>query len=65
VSDPDSAAKLQELLAKLESTLAELEASADSEDAVDRLGELADLAREVQAEVETLRREAPEADAPA
>jgi hypothetical protein len=61
----EAGAKLQELLAKLETTLAEIEASEDSEDAVDRLGEMADLAREVQAEVDKLRREAPDADAPA
>ncbi len=63
MTDPESARKLQELLAQLDATLGELEAADDSEDAVNRLATMADLAREVQAEVERLRREAPDDDA--
>ncbi len=63
MTDADSARRLQELLAQLEGTLAELEATDDSEGAVDRLGAMAELAREVQAEIERLRREAPDAPA--
>jgi hypothetical protein len=63
VTDPESARKLQELLAQLDATLAELEAVDDSEGAVERLATMADLAREVQTEVDRLRRESPEGDA--
>jgi hypothetical protein len=63
MTDPESARKLQELLAQLDATLGELEASDDSEAAVDRLATMADLAREVQTEVDRLRRESPEGDA--
>ena len=59
----ESARKLQELLAQLDKTLGELEAVDDSEEAVDRLATMADLAREVQTEVDRLRRESPEGDA--
>jgi hypothetical protein len=63
VTDPESARKLQELLTQLDATLAELEAVDDSEGAVERLATMADLAREVQTEVDRLRRESPEGDA--
>jgi hypothetical protein len=63
MTEADSARRLQELLAQLEGTLAELEAIDDSEGAVDRLSAMAELAREVQAEIERLRREAPDASA--
>jgi hypothetical protein len=63
MTDAESARKLQELLAQLDATLGELEASDDSEAAVDRLAVMADLAREVQTEVDRLRRESPEGDA--
>ena len=63
MTDPESARKLQELLAQLDAALAELEAVDDSEGAVDRLATMADLAREVQTEVDRLRRESPEGDA--
>jgi hypothetical protein len=63
VTDQESARKLQELLAQLDAALGELEASDDSEAAVDRLAVMADLAREVQTEVDRLRRESPEGDA--
>ena len=56
--EPDPVARLQELLEKVESARAELEAADDPERAVQVLQELADLAKEVQAEVERARREA-------
>jgi predicted ribosome quality control (RQC) complex YloA/Tae2 family protein len=57
VSEPDAVARLQELLEKVESARAQLEAVDDPERAVEILQELADLAKEVQAEVENTRRE--------
>jgi poly(A) polymerase Pap1 len=58
VSEPDAVARLQELLEKVEAARAELEGTDDPERAVQVLQELADLAKEVQAEVERARREA-------
>lgn len=63
MSEPESVARLQELLERLETTLGELEATEDSEQAVERLGDMAELAREVQAEIDRARREGPDADA--
>jgi hypothetical protein len=63
VNEPDSVARLQNLLQRLEATLGELEATEDSEQAVERLGDMAELAREVQAEIDRARREGPDADA--
>jgi hypothetical protein len=63
VSEPESVARLQELLQRLETTLAELESTEDSEQAVERLGSMAELAREVQAEIDRARREGPDAAA--
>ncbi len=63
MTDADSARRLQELLARLEGTLPELEATDDSDAAVDKLSAMADTAREVQAEIDRLRREAPDAPA--
>ena len=51
--------RLQELLDRLDRTRAELEATDDPERAVTVLQELAELAKEVQAEVERARRETP------
>jgi hypothetical protein len=59
-----AAERLQELLARLDETLAALESADDPEGAVDRLTEMAELARDVQGEIDRLRREAPD-DAPA
>jgi hypothetical protein len=56
--EPDAVARLQELLEKVESARAELEGTEDPERAVQILQQLADLAKEVQAEVERARREA-------
>jgi hypothetical protein len=61
VSEPESVARLQELLQQLETTLGELESTEDSEQAVERLGDMAELAREVQAEIDRARREGPDA----
>ena len=63
MSDSEAAGRLQELLAKLEATLAELERTDDSEGAVEMLAAMGELAREVQAEIDRLRREAPDAPA--
>ena len=57
-SEPDAVARLQELLEKVEAARAALETADDPERAVEILQELADLAKEVQAEVERARREA-------
>jgi hypothetical protein len=58
VSEPDAVARLQELLDKVEAARSELEGVDDPERAVQVLQELADLAKEVQAEVERARRDA-------
>ena len=63
MSEADSARRLQELLSRLDAELAALERTDASEEAVDRLTQMADLAREVQSEIDRLRRE--ERDAPA
>jgi hypothetical protein len=63
VTDLDSMGRLQELLGELDAQLAALEGTDASEEAVDRLTSMAELAREVQAEIDRLRRE--EGDAPA
>ena len=62
-AEPSGAAerRLQEHLGRLDETLAELERSSDSEDAVEKLSSMAELAREVQAEIERLRVERPNA----
>lgn len=61
MNETEAENRLQELLARLDATLSDLEQAEDSEGAVDRLTEMAELAREVQAEIERLRREAPDA----
>jgi hypothetical protein len=61
MNESEAENRLQELLARLDATLSDLEQAEDSEGAVDRLTEMAELAREVQAEIERLRREAPDA----
>jgi hypothetical protein len=63
VSEPEPVARIQDLLQRLEGTLAELESADDSEQAVEKLGDMAELAREVQAEIDRARREGPDADA--
>jgi hypothetical protein len=61
VAAEDALARAEELLAKLEETRAELERLSGSEDtdgAIDALGRLAELAKEVEAELQRARREA-------
>jgi predicted ribosome quality control (RQC) complex YloA/Tae2 family protein len=57
--EPESVARLQELLERLERARTQLEATDDPEQAVDVLQSLADLAKEIQAEVDLARREGP------
>jgi hypothetical protein len=64
VSTADSGRRLPELLEELDSTLAELERSGDSDDVVDKLAAMAELARAVQAEIDRLRRETAADDRP-
>jgi exonuclease VII small subunit len=54
----DSLGRAEELLDRLEQTRARLESVEDPEAAIDILGELAELARQVEAELERARREA-------
>jgi hypothetical protein len=63
VSEAEAGRRLQELLGALDRELAGLEASQESEAAVERLAAMADLAREVQGEIDRLRRETPDAPA--
>lgn len=60
MNEPDSVMRLQELLEKVEAARAQLERSEDPEQAVHVLQELAELAKEVQVEVERARRETDE-----
>jgi predicted ribosome quality control (RQC) complex YloA/Tae2 family protein len=58
--EPESVARLQELLERLEKARTQLEATEeDPEQAVDVLQSLADLAKEIQAEIDLARREGP------
>jgi hypothetical protein len=50
--------RAEELLDRLEQTRARLEATADPDQAIDVLGELAEIAKQVEAEIEQARREA-------
>jgi hypothetical protein len=56
-AEPESVARLQELLRRVEQARAELDATTDPKRAVEVLSDLADLAKEVQAEIERARRE--------
>jgi predicted nucleic acid-binding Zn-ribbon protein len=57
VSEHDPVTRLQELLERLELARKRLEETQEPDQAVDTLRELADLAKEVQAEIERARRE--------
>jgi predicted ribosome quality control (RQC) complex YloA/Tae2 family protein len=58
--EPESVARLQELIERLERARTQLEATeGDPERAVDVLQSLADLAKEIQAEIDLARREGP------
>lgn len=63
MSEADSARRLQELVGRLDAELAALERTDASEEAVDRLTQMAELAREVQGEIDRLRREERDASA--
>ena len=63
MSQPDPVGRLQELLDRLEASRKRLEETDDPERAVDVLRELAELAKEVQVEIERARREEGHADA--
>jgi hypothetical protein len=58
VSAEESLARAESLLERLDATRAKLEATDDPEQAIELLGELAELAKEVQAEIERAKREA-------
>ena len=58
MTGPPELDRLQGLLERLEAARLRLEGLEDPEQAVEVLGELNELAREVQAEVERARREA-------
>jgi hypothetical protein len=60
VSTPaeDALRRAEELLERLEQTRARLEATADPDQAIDVLTELAEIAKQVEAEIEQARREA-------
>ena len=63
MTDAESGRRLRELLARLETILEELEQTDDSGEAVDKLTSMAEVAREVQGQIELLRREGPDAAA--
>ena len=54
----ESLQRAEELLERLERARARLEETADSEEAIDVLAELAEIAKQVEAEIERARREA-------
>ena len=54
----DALKRAEELLERLEETRARLEATADPEQAIDVLTELAEIAKQVEVEIEQARREA-------
>ena len=60
---PEPGGRLEGLLAELEETLAAIEKTEESEEAVELLATMAELAREVQAEIDRLRADAPDAPA--
>ena len=58
--EPELVARLQELIERLERARTQLEATeGDPERAVDVLQSLAELAKEIQAEIDLARREGP------
>ncbi len=54
----DALRRAEELLERLEETRARLETTADPDQAIDVLGELAEIAKQVEVEIEQARREA-------
>jgi hypothetical protein len=57
VTAEESLARAEALLERLEATRARLETTDDKETAIELLGELAQMARDVQAELEQAQRE--------
>ena len=53
----DALRRAEDLLGRLEQTRAKLEATSDPEQAIDVLAELAEIAKQVEAEIERARRE--------
>ncbi len=58
MSAEDALQRAEDLLARLEATRARLEETEDPEKAIEVLGELAEIAREVEAELQRARRAA-------
>jgi hypothetical protein len=58
VTAEESLARAESLLERLDATRARLEGTDDPEQAIELLGELSELAKEVQAEIERAKREA-------
>ena len=56
-SAEESLKRAEELLERLESTRARLEATDDPEQAIEVLGELSELARAIEAEIQQAKRE--------
>jgi hypothetical protein len=54
----DALQRAEELLSRLEQTRERLEATTDPEQAIDVLAELAEIAKQVEIEIERARREA-------
>ncbi len=54
----DALKRAEELLERLEETRARLEATSDPDQAIDVLTELAEIAKQVEVEIEQARREA-------
>lgn len=54
----DALKRAEELLERLEETRVRLEATSDPDQAIDVLTELAEIAKQVEAEIEQARREA-------
>ena len=59
-SAEESLKRAEELLERLEKTRERLEATQDPDDAIDILAELAEIAKQVEAELEQARRDAAE-----
>jgi hypothetical protein len=57
-SAEESLKRAEELLERLEKTRERLEATQDPDDAIDILAELAEIAKQVEAELEQARRDA-------
>ena len=61
MSESESVRRLEDLLGRLENARTELEESHDAERVIDVLDELAELAKEVQAEIDRARTEGRDA----